>query len=55
MREHDFELLEIRLEEIKKMGWPSSYTTMGTTFEFILDFTLPAAPKKTRAVRNGKK
>ena len=52
--EHDFELLEIRLEEIKKTGWPSSYTTMGTTFEYILDFTLPAA-KKTRAVRNGKK
>lgn len=55
MREYDFELLEIRLEEIKKTGWPSSYTTMGTTFEYILDFTLPAAPKKTRAVRNGKK
>ena len=54
MREHDFELLEIRLEEIKKTGWPSSYTTMETTFEYILDFTLPAA-KKTRAVRNGKK
>lgn len=26
-------------------GWPSSYITMGTTFEYILDFTLPAAPK----------
>lgn len=22
-------------------GWPSSYITMGTTFEYILDFTLP--------------
>ena len=26
-------------------GWPSSYITMGTTFEYILDFTLPAMPK----------
>lgn len=23
-------------------GWPSSYITMGTTFEYILDFTIPA-------------
>lgn len=27
-------------------GWPSSYITMGTTFEYILDFTLPEAKKK---------
>lgn len=30
-------------------GWPSSYITMGTTFEYILDFTLPAPPKKSRS------
>ena len=24
-------------------GWPSSYITMGTTFEYILDFTIPAS------------
>lgn len=29
-------------------GWPSSYITMGTTFEYILDFTLPAPVKKNR-------
>ena len=29
-------------------GWPSSYITMGTTFEYILDFTLPASGKKAR-------
>lgn len=27
-------------------GWPSSYITMGTTFEYLLDFTLP--PAKTQ-------
>ena len=26
-------------------GWPSSYITMGTTFEYILDFTIPATTK----------
>ncbi len=26
-------------------GWPSSYITMGTTFEYILDFTIPSASK----------
>lgn len=26
-------------------GWPSSYITMGTTFEYILDFTLPPPAK----------
>lgn len=26
-------------------GWPSSYITMGTTFEYILDFTLPTTKK----------
>lgn len=36
-------------------GWPSSYITMGTTFEYILDFTLPAAHKQTRTVRGRKK
>lgn len=29
-------------------GWPSSYITMGTTFEYILDFTLPAPVKKEK-------
>lgn len=28
-------------------GWPSSYITMGTTFEYILDFTIPT-PSKNR-------
>lgn len=27
-------------------GWPSSYITMGTTFEYILDFTLPRSTSK---------
>lgn len=26
-------------------GWPSSYITMGTTFEYILDFTIPVEKK----------
>lgn len=30
-------------------GWPSSYITMGTTFEYILDFTLPQPEKKSKA------
>lgn len=29
-------------------GWPSSYITMGTTFEYILDFTLPPTTKKRK-------
>lgn len=37
------------VNKIGIFGWPSSYITMGTTFEYILDFTLPAPPKKTRA------
>ena len=32
-------------------GWPSSYITMGTTFEYILDFTLPALQKKTQSTK----
>ena len=28
-------------------GWPSNYITMGTTFEYILDFILPPPSKKT--------
>ena len=37
------------VNKIGIFGWPSSYITMGTTFEYILDFTLPAPTKKTRA------
>ncbi|NLJ64844.1 MAG: site-specific DNA-methyltransferase [Christensenellaceae bacterium] len=29
-------------------GWPSNYITMGTTFEYILDFILPAPDEKAR-------
>jgi DNA modification methylase len=29
-------------------GWPSNYITMGTTFEYILDFIIPPAPNKSR-------
>ncbi len=29
-------------------GWPSSYITMGTTFEYILDFTLPPVPEASQ-------
>lgn len=36
------------VNKIGIFGWPSSYITMGTTFEYILDFILPAPPKKTR-------
>lgn len=32
-------------------GWPSSYITMGTTFEYILDFTIPPVPKKSRITK----
>lgn len=37
------------VNKIGIFGWPSSYITMGTTFEYILDFTLPAPAKRTRA------
>lgn len=37
------------VNKIGIFGWPSSYITMGTTFEYILDFTIPVAPKKSRA------
>ena len=30
------------VNKIGIFGWPSSYITMGTTFEYLLDFTLPA-------------
>lgn len=33
------------VNKIGIFGWPSSYITMGTTFEYILDFTLPIAKK----------
>lgn len=29
------------VNQIGIFGWPSNYITMGTTFEYILDFTLP--------------
>ena len=35
------------VNKIGIFGWPSSYITMGTTFEYILDFTLPIPTKKT--------
>lgn len=33
------------VNKIGIFGWPSSYITMGTTFEYILDFTLPTTKK----------
>lgn len=33
------------VNKIGIFGWPSSYITMGTTFEYILDFTIPPTPK----------
>lgn len=33
------------VNKIGIFGWPSSYITMGTTFEYILDFTLPNTKK----------
>ena len=36
------------VNKIGIFGWPSSYITMGTTFEYILDFKLPPAPKKKK-------
>lgn len=33
------------VNKIGIFGWPSSYITMGTTFEYILDFTLPSNKK----------
>lgn len=35
------------VNKIGIFGWPSSYITMGTTFEYILDFTLPVPAKKS--------
>lgn len=35
----------ILVNRIGIFGWPSSYITMGTTFEYILDFTLPTTKK----------
>ena len=35
------------VNKIGIFGWPSSYITMGTTFEYILYFTLPVPAKKT--------
>lgn len=37
------------VNKIGIFGWPSSYITMGTTFEYILDFIIPAPPKKKRS------
>jgi DNA modification methylase len=34
------------VNQIGIFGWPSSYITMGTTFEYILDFTLPLSKSK---------
>ena len=36
------------VNKIGIFGWPSSYITMGTTFEYILDFTLPVPPRKCK-------
>lgn len=36
------------VNKIGIFGWPSSYITMGTTFEYILDFIIPTPGKKTR-------
>jgi len=37
------------VNQIGIFGWPSSYITMGTTFEYILDFCLPTEkPKEKR-------
>lgn len=35
-------------------GWPSNYITMGATFEYILDFTLPIEPKTTKEKKTNK-
>ena len=43
------------VNKIGIFGWPSSYITMGTTFEYILDFIPPAPPKKTRAKAKAQK
>lgn len=34
------------VNKIGIFGWPSSYITMGTTFEYILDFIIPTSNKK---------
>ncbi|MDO4582288.1 MAG: DNA methyltransferase [Bacillota bacterium] len=36
------------VNKIGIFGWPSNYITMGTTFEYILDFAIPATPKSTK-------
>ena len=36
------------VNKIGIFGWPSSYITMGTTFEYILDFTIPLAAKNKK-------
>jgi DNA modification methylase len=36
------------VNKIGIFGWPSSYITMGTTFEYILDFSISPAPKSAR-------
>jgi DNA modification methylase len=36
------------VNKIGIFGWPSSYITMGTTFEYILDFTIPQTQKGSR-------
>ncbi|MCB5259479.1 MAG: site-specific DNA-methyltransferase [Candidatus Cloacimonetes bacterium] len=33
-------------------GWPSNYITMGTTFEYLLDFWRPPIDKKVHNVKN---
>ena len=38
------------VNQIGIFGWPSSYITMGTTFEYILDF-IPPAPEKPKKSR----
>lgn len=40
------------VNKIGIFGWPSSYITMGTTFEYILDFTIPPTPKISKRNRN---
>ena len=39
------------VNKIGIFGWPSSYITMGTTFEYILDFTLPEPTKKEKTAK----
>jgi DNA modification methylase len=39
------------VNQIGIFGWPSNYITMGTTFEYILDFTIPSIPKKAKRMK----